>query len=155
MLHNYLTAVDDWPADVVSDAVDNFLKGSVPNFDGRFAPTAPQLGSACRMAQEAITRANYLNRIRTPALPPPDIKHTPEEQDRARAKIAEFITSQGPSIDEQRALEQDRRDKMAKHDSFFADEFIPTPGGVGRISKTLAKKMGFSVGAPESDDAAA
>lgn len=155
VLHNFLTAVDDWSADYVEDAVSAFIKGQVPGFDGRFAPTPAMLGAQCRVASDMEARRRYLDRLATPALPPPDIKHSPEEQARARAKVAEFIAAQGPSISEQRELDSERRASMAKHDSFFAADFIPTEGGVGRISKSLAKLLGYSIGAPESEENAA
>ncbi len=153
-VHNYLTAIDGFDIGLVEDGVDLVLRGELPGHDMRWAPTPPMLATACRAAADKSARQRYLAGIKAPRLPPPDITHSPEERERARQKVAEFIASQGPSFAEQQAADRDRADKLAKHDSFFADDFVPAEG-VGRISKTLAKKLGYSVGSPESDEAAA
>lgn len=151
VLHNYLMSVEDWPADIVTDAVDQFMKGNVPGWDGRFAPTPPMLGSACRRAQEAVSRANYLTRISRPALPPPDITHTDEERARAKAKVAEFVASvsDDPADEATIAIRNARWAKVnARFDPPQDDESLAE-----RLH--LRRGVDYSVGAPESDDAAA
>lgn len=153
----YLTAIDGFDLDLVDDGVELVLKGELPGHDGRWAPTPPMLATACRIAAERAARQRYLNQITAPRLPAPEIVKTPEQQERARQQVAKFIASQGPTLLEQRASDQATKDRLAKHDSFFADDFVPAPG-VGRISKTLAeqfRKLGYSVGAPEADGEAA
>jgi hypothetical protein len=153
--HGYLTAIDGFDANLIEAGVDLVLRGGLPGHDMSFAPTAPQFATACRMAAERASRQRYLNGLTAPRLPPPEIVKTPEQRERAREMVQGFVASQSPEHAEPQVAEQRRRDMIAKHDSFFADEFVPTEGGVGRISKTLAKKLGYSVGSPESDDAAA
>lgn len=146
VLHNFLMAVEDWPADIVTDAVDSFIKGGFPGFDGRFAPTPPQLGTACRQAQEKVNRTAYLNRMARPALPPPDIEKTPEQRLRAKAKIAEFVASVSPDPADEATIAI-RNARWAKVNARF-----DPPQDDASVMERL---MGYSVGSPESDDAAA
>ena len=44
----YMHAIDNFKADEVLVAVDNFIRGNVPGWDGRFRPSAPQLAMECR-----------------------------------------------------------------------------------------------------------
>lgn len=162
VLHNYLTAVEDHPAEVVEDAVTAFIKGKVPGHDGRFAPKAPELAQACRMIQEKAARNRYLAGIHTPRLPPPDIVKTDEERARARALMEETIArlsavEGGPDRGEE-AARKATQERLARHDAIFADDFVPVDGGVGRISRSLAKTIGyaepeprFTAGDPDGD----
>lgn len=151
----YMRAVAPYTAADIEQAVDEFLTGAVPGHNAAFAPTAPQVGAVCRRVMERrLDTENRMRRLR-PALPAPDIIHTPEQQARAKAQVEAFIASQGPTQLDQRVIDQASRDRMAAHDSFFADQFVPTEGGVGRISKTLAKKLGYDIGSPEADENAA
>ena len=72
-----------------------FIKGQVPGHDGRFAPTPPMLAGACRLVLERENRARYLEGLSAPRLPSPDIEKTPEQRERAKAKVAEFVASVG------------------------------------------------------------
>jgi hypothetical protein len=153
VLHNYLMAVEDWAADFVEDGVTLILKGKLPGHDGRFAPTPPMVATACRMSAEASARAQYLNRLKTPALPAPDIKHTPEERARAKAKVQAFIEGVAAAdlhvTTEERKRQQERWEKVNAH-------FDP-PQDDESLTDRLHLRRGadYSVGAPESDDAAA
>lgn len=142
VLHNFLMAVEDWPADIVTDAVDSFIKGAVPGFDGRFAPTPPQLGTACRKAQEKVNRVAYLNRLARPALPPPDIEKTPEERERAKAKVAEFVASVSDDPADEATIAI-RNARWAKVNARFAPPMDD--------HSVMERLLGYSVGAPESD----
>lgn len=92
-LHNYLMVAEDYDADLVEEAVTLYVKGLMPGFDGRFAPTPPMLATGCRKAAENRQRAAYFAGLVRPALPPPDIEKTPEQRERAKAKVAEFLAS--------------------------------------------------------------
>lgn len=91
VLHNYLTAIDDWHADHVEDAVTMFIKGEVPGHDGRFAPTAPMLARACGLVLERENRNRYLAGLQQPRLPKPDIEKTPEQRARALDAVEKFV----------------------------------------------------------------
>lgn len=133
------------------------INGECPGHDGRFAPTAPQLATAIRMARDK--RLRYESLQQKPALPAPDVQHDPESQARVRSMMEETLSGLGGSMRSPDAAEEEARrtakEKAARHDAFFAEEFVPSGGGVGRISRSLAKKLGYGVGVPESDENAA
>lgn len=153
-MRRYIEVAGGFDADLVERGVDLLMNGAIPGYEGRFAPTPPQLGTACRRAAEQRAHQRYIEDFSAPRLPAPMIEKTPEQQARARALVDQFVASQNPSKLEERSSDQATKDRLAKHDAFFASEFIPAEG-VGRISKTLARKLGYEVGSPESDDAAA
>lgn len=146
VLHNYLMAAEDWTADQVEDGVTLILKGKLPGHDGRFAPTAPMFAAACRLAAETAARARYLEGIMAPRLPPPDIVHTPEERARAKAQVDAFIAAQAGSTDAV-ALDAARKAQWAKVNA----RFMPALD-----DQSIAERLlGYTVGAPESDENAA
>lgn len=122
LLHNYLTAIEDYTADTVSDAVDMFLRCEIPAFDGRFAPTAPVLASGCRFAAEKAARANYLSRLAAPKLPPPQIEHTPEERERIRAMAREAAATLASPAAEHEAEIAARKEQWARVNARFAPD---------------------------------
>jgi len=146
VLHNYLMAVEDWSADFVEEGVTLILKGKLPGHDGRFAPTAPMVATACRMAAEKHSRSVYLERLRTPALPAPDIVHTDEERARAKAKVAEFVASvsDDPLNEEAIAI---RNARWAKVNARF-----DPPQDEASLTERLHLRRGatYSVCSPES-----
>jgi len=154
MLHNYLTAVDDWHADLVTDAVDLIIRGELPNHDGRFAPTAPMLATACRLAAEKAARAKYLAGLAAPRLPPPLIEHTPESRERVRqlAKhAAEVIGSVDLHNSEAEIAAANAR--WAKVNAHF-----DPPQDYESLTERLnlhRDSLGYEVGAPESEENAA
>lgn len=79
------------------------INGEYPGHDGRFAPTAPQLASAIRMARDRRIEHERIMRPQQARLPPPDIGKTPEQRERARAKMEEFVRSVGGADAEQSA----------------------------------------------------
>lgn len=148
VLHNFLMAVEDWSADFVEDAVTLFIKGQVPGHDGRFAPTPSQLATACNIVAEKASRARYLNGLSQPRLPPPDIVHTEEERERVAAKVKAFSEVQGSIMAHENSVDtQRRRERWAKTNARFQP-----PMDDASISQRL---LGYSVGAPESEDNAA
>ena len=135
------------------------INGEYPGHDGRFAPTAPQLASAIRMARD---KRLDRERDRRPQLAPPDIQHDPESQARVRQLMRETIAGLGGSMRSPDAAEelarQASKERIAKQDAMFRDEFISSGGGLGPISKSLAKKLGyiepkpnFTAGDPDGD----
>jgi hypothetical protein len=149
----YMRAVAPFTADDVEEAVNQFLTGGVPGFNAAFAPTAPQVGSVCRRVMERrLDTENRMRRMR-PRLPPPDIEHTPEERERAKAKVQAFIEGVAAAdlhvTTEERKRQQERWEKVNAH-------FDP-PQDEESLTERLHLRRGvdYTVGAPESDDAAA
>ena len=150
----YLTAIDGFATDLVEDAVDLVLKGELPGHDGRFVPTPPMLASACRMAAERVARVRYLNRLRTPQLPAPDIKHTPESQERVR-QMAQDAAERIGAVDlhtseTEIAASQERWAKVNAH-------FAPPQDDASLTERLNLRRdpRGYSIGSPESEDNAA
>lgn len=153
-MRRYVEVAAGFDVDLVERGVDLLLTGAIPGYDGRFAPTPPQLGTACRRAAEKRAHERYLEGFTAPRLPAPEIEKTPEQREHAKAMVDAFVRSQSP-FGQDGAAEREAKDRLARHDSFYADDYVPTDGGVGRISKTLAKQLGYSVGSPESEENAA
>lgn len=131
------------------------INGEYPGHDGRFAPTAPQLASAIRMARDKRLERERIGRIHQPALPAPDVEHSPESQAKVRAMMAEAVAKLGAGMrTDDAAVELAKRqakEKLVKHDAFFAEDYVATDGGVGRISKSLARIIGYEVGDEDGD----
>ena len=87
-------------------------------------------------------------------LPSPEIAKTPEQRMRAKAKLAEFLMSVGKSEVEQNAEQlAASKARWAKVNAHF-----DPPQDEESLTERLNLKrdrLGYSIGAPESDDAAA
>lgn len=124
------------------------INGEYPGHDGRFAPTAPQLATAIRMARDKRLESERRDQMRWPRLPPPDIEKTPEQRERARAKLEAFIQSVG-AVDAHRNAEQiaAAKERWEKTNARFQP-----PMDDASVAHRL---LGYEVGAPESDENAA
>lgn len=87
----YFEAVAPYAEDDVDAAVEAFLTGSAVGVNPNFAPPAPAFAGECRRQMNARLRRAELERLARPQLPPPDIEKTPEQRERAKAKVAEFL----------------------------------------------------------------
>ena len=146
MLHNYLTAIDDWHADHVEDAVTMFIKGEVPGHDGRFAPTAPMLAKACGLVLESENRNRYLAGLQQPRLPKPDIEKTPEQRARALDAVEKF--TQQMKRDQMILEEAHRKDQWERVNARFV------PDQTEEAIRQRLMKTPFTTGSPESERAA-
>jgi len=130
------------------------INGEYPGHDGRFAPTAPQLASAIRMARDRRLEHERVMNAHQPRLPAPDIAKTPEQRMRARVKLAEFLQSVGKAETEQNAEQlAASKARWAKVNAHF-----DPPQDEASLTERLNLKRdarGFDIGSPESDEAAA
>lgn len=130
------------------------INGEYPGHDGRFAPTAPQLATAIRMARDKRLEHERIMNVHQARLPAPDIAKTPEQRMRARAKMAEFLLSVGKSETEQNAEQlAASKARWAKVNAHF-----DPPQDEASLTDRLNLKRdprGFEIGAPESDGEAA
>lgn len=154
-LRRYFEAIDDFDAELVDEAVALYTTGNIPGFDGKFVPTPPMLAAGCRKAAEIRARKAYLERLTQPALPAPEVERTLEAQQRVRALMGQAVAALSKSEPtDDAAVELAKRqakEKLAKHDAFFAEDFVATDGGVGRVSKSLARLIGYEVGDEDGD----
>lgn len=146
VLRNYVFAVDEWQADHVEAAVDLYLCGKVPGFDGRFAPTPPMLATGCRIAAEAAARSRYLDSLSTPRLPSPQIVHSPEERARVRELVQGFVAAG----EAHKAATEATKEHIERWNRVHA-RFDPPQDDQSLMERLL----GYSVGSPESEENAA
>lgn len=124
------------------------INGEYAGHDGRFAPTAPQLATAIRIARDKRLRLEELDRRYTPRLPAPDIEKTPEQRARARAKMEAFVQSVG-AADAELSAEAiaSRKDRWDKTNHRFRP-----PMDDASVARRL---LGYEIGSPESEENAA
>lgn len=141
-MRRYLDAVEEFAPFDVEDGVDLLMKAKIPGYDGRFAPTPPQLATASRKARdkrlEDMARARRLR----PALPAPPIEHTDDERERAKAKVSEFVASVSPDPADEATIAI-RNARWAKVNARFAPPMDD--------HSVMERLLGYSVGSPESD----
>lgn len=153
VLHNYLRAVEDFAPGLVTDAVDLTIKGELPNHDGRFAPTAPMLATACRLAADRLSRTRYLNGLTAPRLPAPDIPKTDAARQRVRDMAKHAAETIGAvNLDASEAEMAASKERWAKVNAHF-----DPPQDEASLTERLNLRRdsrGFDIGSPESDEAA-
>jgi hypothetical protein len=116
-LRSYLLAVDDYPADDVSAAVDALIKGIAPDVNPSFLPPPAVVGAECHRQNHLRASREDLERRLHPRLPPPDVKRTPESQARVRDMVAGVIAKLAVDPGED-PVERHRR-RVAKANAFF------------------------------------
>lgn len=104
LLRRYLEVAEDYHADDVETSVTLYLKGAVPGFDGRFAPTPPMLANGCRQAAEMRQREAYLKSFNAPRLAAPTVEKTAEQMERGRA-LMEAAVQRLTSMNESESAE--------------------------------------------------
>lgn len=137
----YFEAVEPYETVDILTAVRNFLSGSAPGHNPAYAPSAPLLGAETRRVMNL--RLDSEARSRKPALPPPEIIHTPEERARVAAMVDDLVrrnTEQMRTAD----AEKDRRlrNLTARTNARFMPDMSPA---------AMKRRLGFSIGDPEGD----
>ena len=103
-LRRYFEAVEDFNAYDLETAVTLYIKGAVPGFDGRFAPTPPMLANGCRQAAEMRQREAYLASFNASRLAAPTVEKTAEQMERGRA-LMEAAVQRLASMNESESAE--------------------------------------------------
>jgi hypothetical protein len=118
-----------------------------PNYDGRFAPTAKQLATAIRMARDNRIDSERRSALRLP--PPPEKVVSQEERASVKARYEALMAT---TLEREKIENEERlaaaRVKFAKVNEYF-DGDLPMDD-----ASIMQRLMGYSVGAPESDEAA-
>lgn len=143
----YFKAVDDYRSDDVEAGVALILQGRLPNFNGNFAPTAPQVSTACRIALEARLKSEHDWR---PKLPKPDVVKEPGSQERVKAKLQEMYRPAAQPVEgtDYAALEAERKAReeiarrMAKHDEHFGLDPVDERGMLQRLGYVVGDRDG-------------
>lgn len=149
LLRLYVAAAQDSDIRDIEAGVDRLLTGRHPGYDGRFAPTPPQLGNAIlRCMHDRLDRENRM-RAAKPRLPAPDVPKDDESRKRVLAKAAaaaemlEEVTHAMSS-----SSEADRR-RFAER---VAARFDPDPNGYATQERLLRR---WVVGDAEANEDAA
>jgi hypothetical protein len=124
------------------------INGEYPGHDGRFAPTAPQLASALRMARDRRLEHERIMNVHQARLPAPDIQHSPESQQRVR-ELTERAAERIGAVDAHNSAEATAagKDRWEKTNARFQPPMDD--------DSVMRRLMGYSTGSPESDEAAA
>lgn len=93
LVRAYLLAVDDYPADDVTMAVDTLVKGVAPGVNPGFRPKPSEVGAECRRQMNLRLEREARGRTYRPKLPAPDIAHSPESRARVAALVAAAVGS--------------------------------------------------------------
>jgi len=130
----------------LEQGVSILINGLYPGHDGRFAPTAPQLATAIRMARDKRLDSDRRTTMRLP--PPPEKIVTEEERARVKARFEALLAD----VVKQEKIEDEARVQRERERFARVNKRFDPPQDDASIMERL---MGYSVGAPESDDAAA
>lgn len=145
MAEVYFEAVAPYTAGDVESAVSAFIVGSVQGHNPAFAPTAPQVGNATRREMEA--RLDRERRARKPALPPPDIEHSPESRERIKALVAGCVASlTSITAAEDEAREREKAERWQRTNETFVPDMDEDA-----MRERLCKRQGWDVGDPDGD----
>lgn len=141
----YFEAVAIFEAGDIEQAVENFLTGAAPGHNPAFAPPAPLVGSEVRRVMNLRVESEARARRFRPALPAPDIVHTPEERERVRLKVEALKASIAERTgDDEAATEKQRRSNFAKvHERFRPD----------MDEDAVLERLGYTVGDADGEAA--
>ncbi|MDB6035989.1 MAG: hypothetical protein JWM16_6327 [Verrucomicrobiales bacterium] len=121
------------------------VNGQYPGHDGRFAPTAPQLATAIRMARDKRLNGERLNQLRL--APPPVEEISEEEQARVKAGFDQLVKDLSAKLQTDDAAADVRRKALFdRTNARFAPDMSP---------EAQRKRLGFDVGDPEGQEDAA
>lgn len=130
----YLAAVDQYDVRDIEAACRALLTGSAPGVNPNFVPPAPVVAGECRRQMNLRLDSEARERAFRPKLPTPDVERSPESQQRVRELVERTVGELGAEKDDQEAR---HRDRLRKTNDYFDAE------------------LGYSVGDPEGDEAAA
>lgn len=141
-LRAYFEATDEYILWDLETAVGRYLRGKVPGFDGRFAPTPPMLAGQCRRAMEERLERDRMDRLRAPLPPPDDPPKDPRIADGLRKLAADLGASMRTAEAE---AERRRHELTARVNARFAPDMSP---------EALHRRLGWEVGDRDGEDAA-
>ncbi len=139
MLRGYLLAVEDYPFCDVEVAVDTLVKGTAPRINPSFRPKPSEVGSECRRQMNLrVDRDNRERKLR-PALPSPDVEHTPAGRARVGDMVKRFLADTAKKMQTPEAADDARRKSSlwARTNARFAPDPLPA---------ATRKRLGFDVG---------
>lgn len=130
------------------------INGEYPGHDGRFAPTAPQLATAIRMARDKRLEHERIMNVHQARLPKPDIAKTDAARQRVREAMKHAAETIGAvNLDTTEAELAASKERWARVNAHF-----DPPQDAESLTSRLnlnRDRQGYDIGSPESDEAAA
>lgn len=141
LVRGYLLATEDYPACDVEAAVDMLVKGIAPGVNPSFRPKPSELGSESHRQNHVRCDREARDKRLRPALPPPDIEHTPESRARMKAILeAGLAKLHEATAPEDKAAAERSKAQLDKVNAMFQPDMSEA---------AMRKRLGFSVGDPE------
>jgi len=144
-LRVYFEAVGPYETRDIEAAVQSFITGSAPGHNPAFAPSAPMVGAEARRLMNMRLDSEHREKLRQPALPPPDVVHDEESRARVKAMVDDMI-QRNADLRRTEEATQKRNDVWAKTNARFNPDADPY---------AMRKRLGFETGDPEGDADAA
>lgn len=143
----YAMALDGHDLRDIETAIRKLVRGEYQWHNQAFAPSSAILGSAVSGERNRRLESERRQNMRESlALPAPTIEHTPEQRERAKAMVEQFVADQQRIAGDDQT-EQKRRDQFAKVNAYFMPE---------QSERAIAERLlGYSTGSPESEEHAA
>lgn len=147
VLREYVRVAQSYTDADLTAGADLLMSGRFPGYDGRFAPSPPQFGAACRKALEDRLDAEAIDRRMRPRLAPPDVEKTDESRKRVLARTAELVEAlAAQQRTEDAQVERERKARQARVNDRFAPDMSREA-----VSRRLYPRDPWDVGDPEGD----
>jgi hypothetical protein len=144
----YALALDGHDMRDVETAVRKLVRGEYDWHNPAFAPSSAVLGSAVIQERDVRLLSERRAKLRQPALPPPDIEKTPEQRERARQMMQEFVERQAAiEASNQADTYEARRRQFECTNARFKPDLSD--------HAVMERLLGYSTGSPESEEHAA
>jgi hypothetical protein len=143
----YFEAVTPYEIRDVEAGCRTLLSGSAPGVNPNYLPPAPVVAAECRRQMNLrLDRENRERKLR-PALPPPEIEHSPESRARVKALVEGLTHRLSVDTEAEESEAAARRKALAErtNERFFPD----------MDEREMEERLGFSAGDPEDHEAAA
>lgn len=127
--------------------VSMIVNGLLPGHDMRFAPTAPQLATACRISRDRRLESEQRSNLRL-APPPPVVEVSEEERARVKAKFEALLAN----VKRDKELAEEEQLEAARARARKVNLRFDPPQDDASIMHRL---LGYSIGVPESEENAA
>ena len=93
LVRAYLLAVEDYPADDVTNAVDMMVKGTAPGINPGFRPKPSEVGAECRRQMTLRLEREHREKIARPRLPPPLAPRTAESKAKFKGIVEQIVAN--------------------------------------------------------------
>lgn len=143
----YFDAVISYETQDIEVAVTNLLSGAAPGHNPAYAPPAPLVAAEVRRVMNLRLESAHRERMRRPALPPPEIEHTPEQ----RARIKDLVRQAAANLSSISKTDDQRREiEIAERWQRVNSRFVPDLS-----EQAISQRLGFTAGDRDGEEDAA